>query len=156
MERRLYTGPDLQRAQSIEELRAIARKRVPNFCFEYVEGGAEEEISLRRNREVFSHIGFLPRTLVDVSVRRQARKLATYSCVSEKSTSKAARKKDIHKTRAAEAEYEKTGQAPDGDGAHAVDTPAVNAGVGDAVATSDEKAEKHDVNHDVADVLETW
>lgn len=65
----------MQRAQSIEELRAMARKRVPNFCFEYVEGGAEEEISLRHNREVFTRIGFLPRTLVDVSVRRQGRRL---------------------------------------------------------------------------------
>lgn len=75
MKRRLYTGPEVQRAQSIEELRAIARKRVPNFCFEYVEGGAEEEISLRHNREVFSRIAFLPRTLVDVSVRNQQRRL---------------------------------------------------------------------------------
>ncbi|QNB05508.1 alpha-hydroxy-acid oxidizing protein [Herbaspirillum frisingense] len=75
MKRRLYTGPEVQRAQSIEELRAIARKRVPNFCFEYVEGGAEEEISLRHNREVFSRIAFVPRTLVDVSVRSQQRRL---------------------------------------------------------------------------------
>ncbi|MGO0791137.1 alpha-hydroxy acid oxidase [Herbaspirillum seropedicae] len=75
MKRRLYAGADVQRAQSIEELRAMARKRVPNFCFEYVEGGAEEEISLRHNREVFTRIGFLPRTLVDVSVRRQGRRL---------------------------------------------------------------------------------
>jgi len=49
----------------------MARQRLPNFCFEYVEGGAEEEVSLRRNREVFTRIGFLPRTLVNVSVRTQ-------------------------------------------------------------------------------------
>ncbi|WP_343585380.1 alpha-hydroxy acid oxidase [Herbaspirillum sp.] len=71
MQRRLYTGRDMARVQSIEELRAIARKRVPNFCFEYVEGGSEEEASLRRNREVFSDISFLPRTLVDVKTRNQ-------------------------------------------------------------------------------------
>lgn len=49
----------------------MARRRVPNFCFEYVEGGAEDEVSLRRNRDVFSGISFLPRTLVDVKTRNQ-------------------------------------------------------------------------------------
>lgn len=75
MRRRLYVGRDVSRAQSIDELRAMARKRVPNFCFEYVEGGAEDEVTLRRNRDVFSQIAFRPRTLVDVSVRSQHRQL---------------------------------------------------------------------------------
>jgi (S)-mandelate dehydrogenase len=69
VQRRLYTGRDPRRAHSIEELRAMAARRVPNFCFEYVEGGSEEEASLRRNREVFSEIAFKPRSLVDVSKR---------------------------------------------------------------------------------------
>ena len=53
----------------------MARRRVPNFCFEYVEGGSEDEATLRRNREVFSNIAFQPRTLVDVTVRNQRRRL---------------------------------------------------------------------------------
>ncbi|WP_087045870.1 alpha-hydroxy acid oxidase [Caballeronia ptereochthonis] len=69
MQRRLYTGNDPRRAHSIEELRAMAARRVPNFCFEYVEGGAEEEATLRRNRDVFADIAFRPRSLVDVSKR---------------------------------------------------------------------------------------
>ena len=69
MQRRLYSGSELARAHSIEDLRAMARRRVPNFCFEYVEGGAENEITLQRNRTVFDEIAFLPRTLVDVSKR---------------------------------------------------------------------------------------
>jgi len=67
--RRLYRGRDLRRAQNIAELRAMAAARVPNFCFEYLEGGADDELSLRRNRSSYDAIGFLPRTLIDVSVR---------------------------------------------------------------------------------------
>lgn len=53
----------------------MARQRVPNFCMEYVEGGAEDELTLQRNREVFQKIALQPRTLVDVSERRQRRGL---------------------------------------------------------------------------------
>lgn len=71
MKRRLYQGSDFRRAQNIDELRAIARRRVPNFCFEYVEGGSDDEVTLKRNRSVFEEIAFVPRTLVDVSRRSQ-------------------------------------------------------------------------------------
>ncbi|WP_211162891.1 alpha-hydroxy acid oxidase [Aromatoleum diolicum] len=67
--RRLYRGRDLRRAQNIAELRAMAAARVPNFCFEYLEGGADDELSLQRNRSSYDAISFLPRTLIDVSVR---------------------------------------------------------------------------------------
>jgi (S)-mandelate dehydrogenase len=70
LQRRFYTGSNLRRAHSIDELRGIARRRVPNFCFEYVEGGAEDELTLRRNRNVFAEIAFRPRSLVDVAHRR--------------------------------------------------------------------------------------
>lgn len=66
MERRLYRGSDFRRAQNIEELRGIARRRAPNFAFEYVEGGAEDEVTLKRNRMVFEDIALLPRTLINV------------------------------------------------------------------------------------------
>jgi (S)-mandelate dehydrogenase len=69
VQRRLYTGNDPRRAHSIEELRGMAQRRVPNFCFEYVEGGSEDECTLRRNRDVFAEIAFRPRSLVDVSKR---------------------------------------------------------------------------------------
>ena len=72
MKRRLYKGTDYRRAHSIDELREVARRRVPNFCFEYVEGGSDDEVTLKRNRSVFEEIGFVPRTLVDVSARSQA------------------------------------------------------------------------------------
>ena len=41
--RRPFDGRDLARALNIADLRAVARRRVPHFVFEYVEGGAEDE-----------------------------------------------------------------------------------------------------------------
>jgi (S)-mandelate dehydrogenase len=70
MKRRRYQGTDVQRALTIEDLRQMARRRTPNFAFEYVEGGAEEEVTLRRNRAVFDDIALVPRTLVDVTTRQ--------------------------------------------------------------------------------------
>jgi len=66
MMRAYYGGKDFRRAINIEELRRVARRRVPNFAFEYVEGGAEDEIALKRNRDVFERITWVPRTLAGV------------------------------------------------------------------------------------------
>ncbi len=67
--RSLYRGRNPARAQNIAELREMAARRVPNFCFEYLEGGADDELTLARNRSSYEEITLLPRTLVDVSVR---------------------------------------------------------------------------------------
>jgi (S)-mandelate dehydrogenase len=69
MRRSLHSGRDFRKCLSIEELRGVARRRLPAFALEYLEGGAEDEVTLRRNREVFERIAFVPRTLVDVSHR---------------------------------------------------------------------------------------
>lgn len=67
--RRYYTGHDLQRAVAIDDLRAMAHRRLPRFVLEYLEGGAEEEASLLRDRTAFADWRFTPRQLVDVSHR---------------------------------------------------------------------------------------
>jgi isopentenyl diphosphate isomerase/L-lactate dehydrogenase-like FMN-dependent dehydrogenase len=59
------------RARSIEDLRDAARRRLPRVVFDYVDGGAEDRVTLRANREAFEAIRFAPRTLVDVSRRSQ-------------------------------------------------------------------------------------
>lgn len=69
MNRSLYRGGDLARAHGIADLRAIAARRLPGFCLEYLEGGAEDERTLARNRSAFDAFMFEPRTLVDVSQR---------------------------------------------------------------------------------------
>ncbi|HLY53136.1 MAG TPA: alpha-hydroxy acid oxidase [Steroidobacteraceae bacterium] len=67
--RRPFSGGPLSRALNIADLREQARRRVPGFAFEYVEGGAEDESSLRRNRTSFERLRLLPQTLVDTSSR---------------------------------------------------------------------------------------
>jgi (S)-mandelate dehydrogenase len=62
--RRYHAGPDFLRAHSIAELAHMARRRLPHFAWEYLEGGAEEELTLRRNRQAFAEVNLLPRTLV--------------------------------------------------------------------------------------------
>ncbi|WP_434141106.1 alpha-hydroxy-acid oxidizing protein (plasmid) [Pseudomonas luteola] len=73
MKRRLYSGRDYLRAQNIEELREVARRRLPNFSFEYVEGGSDDEFTLKRNRSIFESITLQPRTLRNVSTRNLSR-----------------------------------------------------------------------------------
>lgn len=57
----------LERAQTIEDLRQIARRRTPKSAFDYVDGAAEGEISLSRARAAFAAVEFRPRVLRDVS-----------------------------------------------------------------------------------------
>ena len=69
--RRAFTGSGLSRAFNIADLRELARRRVPGFAFEYVEGGAEDESTLRGNRAAFERLRFVPQTLIDTSSRQQ-------------------------------------------------------------------------------------
>jgi L-lactate dehydrogenase (cytochrome) len=59
----------LARAYTIDDLRLQARRRLPKIVYEFVEGGAEDEVTVRRNREAFSEIGLEPEYLRDVARR---------------------------------------------------------------------------------------
>ncbi len=67
--RRPFASHDVARALNIADLRDIARRRVPGFVFEYVESGAEDEVTLRGNREALERLRLLPQTLVNTSGR---------------------------------------------------------------------------------------
>jgi (S)-mandelate dehydrogenase len=54
-------------AFSIEELRRAAKRRLPRAVFDFIDGGAEDELTLRANRAAFERQRLLPRVLVDVS-----------------------------------------------------------------------------------------
>ena len=56
-------------ALNIEELRAIARRRVPKIAWDFLDGGAEDNLTLDNNRDVFRRIRFRPHTMIDVSKR---------------------------------------------------------------------------------------
>jgi isopentenyl diphosphate isomerase/L-lactate dehydrogenase-like FMN-dependent dehydrogenase len=58
---------DLSRAVNIEDLRRMARARLPRAIFDFFDGGAEDEVTLRANRAAFERVQLLPRVLVDVA-----------------------------------------------------------------------------------------
>jgi L-lactate dehydrogenase (cytochrome) len=57
----------LARALTIEDLRAIARRRAPQAVFDYTDGAAEAEISLGRARRLFAALEFHPSVLENVA-----------------------------------------------------------------------------------------
>jgi L-lactate dehydrogenase (cytochrome) len=57
----------LAKALTIADLRTVARGRVPRAVFDYTDGAAEGEISLRRARRMFQTLEFSPSVLHDVS-----------------------------------------------------------------------------------------
>jgi L-lactate dehydrogenase (cytochrome) len=65
--RRQGTTGQLARALTIEDIRALAKRKVPRSVFDYVDGAAEDEISMRANRAAFDAKRFDPRVLRDVS-----------------------------------------------------------------------------------------
>jgi (S)-mandelate dehydrogenase len=56
-------------AYNIEDLRRIAQSRLPRVAWDYLERGAEDDVTMAANRAAFERIQFEPRTLVDVSAR---------------------------------------------------------------------------------------
>ena len=57
----------LRRCATVDDLRRVARRRLPRGVFDYIDGGAEDERTLGRNSSDFSSLGFRPRVLRDVS-----------------------------------------------------------------------------------------
>ncbi len=54
------------RVVNIEDLRSLARCRLPKMVFDYLDGGAEGEVTLEANRQAFDVITFRPRHAVAV------------------------------------------------------------------------------------------
>jgi L-lactate dehydrogenase (cytochrome) len=56
----------LSRAANVHDLRRIARRLLPRGVFDYVDGGAEDEVTMGRNAAAFRKVQFRPRVLRDV------------------------------------------------------------------------------------------
>lgn len=56
----------LRQCYLVDDLRKLARRRLPRVVFDYVDGGAEEEVTLAANREAFHGWAYQPRVLRDV------------------------------------------------------------------------------------------
>lgn len=57
----------LDRCHNIADLRRLAKRRVPAPMFEYIDGAAEDEGTMRRNTAAFDEVDLVPRYLVDVA-----------------------------------------------------------------------------------------
>ena len=57
----------LERCASVGDVRALAMRRVPRSVFDYTDGAAGSELTLRRSVEAYSRVEFTPRVLRDVS-----------------------------------------------------------------------------------------
>src|SRR5919199_5759086 len=61
-----------RQAYSVAALRRLARARLPRMVFDFVDGGAEEERTLRANEAAFADVTLWPRPLNGTSLRSQA------------------------------------------------------------------------------------
>ena len=55
------------KCNNLMEFRAIAKRRLPTPVFHYIDGGADDEVSLRRNTAAFDDYEIMPSQLHDVS-----------------------------------------------------------------------------------------
>ncbi len=68
--RKFETDPVTRRLRSaltVEDMRRIAKRRLPHGVFDYIDGGAEDERALANNSSAFGRIEFCPNVLRDVS-----------------------------------------------------------------------------------------
>ncbi len=57
---------------NVDDLRTEARRRLPRAVFDYIDGAAEDEVTLARNEKAFRSWAFSPRVLVDVGTIDQS------------------------------------------------------------------------------------
>ena len=65
----------MKQAINFDDIRMLARKRLPRIAFDFIDGGVDGEAGLERNRVAFDRYKLLPRYLIDVANRSQAVKL---------------------------------------------------------------------------------
>ena len=57
----------IQSAINLEDLRRLARRKLPRIAFDFIDGGVDDERCLTRNGEAFAQYKLVPRYLRDVS-----------------------------------------------------------------------------------------
>jgi (S)-mandelate dehydrogenase len=62
----------LNDAINFDDIRLLARKRLPRIAFDFIDGGVDGEVALERNRTAFDRYKLLPRYLIDVEKRSQS------------------------------------------------------------------------------------
>ncbi|MGA8566968.1 MAG: alpha-hydroxy-acid oxidizing protein, partial [Candidatus Binataceae bacterium] len=62
----------IEDAVNIDDLRRLARRRLPRIAFDFIEGGVEDEHCLEANESGFARHRLVPRYMVDISRRDQS------------------------------------------------------------------------------------
>lgn len=62
----------IDKAINLEDIRLMAKKRLPKIAFDFVDGGVHDEICMAANRAAFERYALVPRYLIDVSKRDQS------------------------------------------------------------------------------------
>jgi len=58
---------NLKDCHNVEDFRKLAKKKLPSPIFHYIDGGSDDEITLKRNTESFNKCDLIPNVLADVS-----------------------------------------------------------------------------------------
>ena len=58
---------DIKDCNNTSDFRRLAKKRLPAPLFHYIDGGADDEVTLRRNTEAFDQVRLIPDALADLS-----------------------------------------------------------------------------------------
>ena len=53
-------------AINYDDLRRLAKKRLPQIAFDFIEGGADDEIGLSRNQQAFRDVALVPRYMRNI------------------------------------------------------------------------------------------
>ncbi|MES2185846.1 MAG: alpha-hydroxy acid oxidase [Pseudomonadota bacterium] len=61
----------LKEVFALEDFQALARGKLPRQLYSYISNGADDEVSMRRNRAAFDDFAFVPRLLEGVAGRSQ-------------------------------------------------------------------------------------
>jgi (S)-mandelate dehydrogenase len=62
-------------AINIDDLKRMAKRRLPKIMYDFIEGGVEDEVGLRTNADAFREVRLVPRYYIDTSKREQRAKL---------------------------------------------------------------------------------
>ncbi len=58
---------NLKDCHNVEDFRKLAKKKLPSPIFHYIDGGSDDEVTLKRNTESFDQCDLVPSVLTNVS-----------------------------------------------------------------------------------------
>ena len=58
---------NLKDCHNVEDFKKLAKKKLPSPIFHYIDGGSDDEVTLKRNTESFNSCDLIPNVLTDVS-----------------------------------------------------------------------------------------